>query len=386
VWQLLLVALVLAGLGALLAGRFAPLGAPERPQLGGRPLALAAGAFLLLVVGYAFRRAQLQGASSTWDAWAFWLPKAKSLVYFDGIDTGAGGFTTFAHPYYPPLVPAMDAAAFRFVDSTDATALPLQEWILFAAFLAAAAALLARRVPPVVLWPSLLAVAAMPAFVRLLGSALADFPLAILFALAGICGALWLVEGAGAYLGVATVLLAGATLTKAEGRALGLLLVGALVLGTLLGRRRGWLGLAALAGAVVVPAFLWGRWVSAHDLPRSGDYRLGDLFDPGYLADRIGRLGTAVSELPGFLLAPDRWLLAVPLVLAAALVAAARRPDLAVFAGAVLVLGFAGLATIYWIGQPPVEFYLETSAERTAASLALFSGSLLPLLLAEALR
>ena len=34
---------------------------------------------------------------SDWDAWSFWLPKAKSIVYFGGLDTSTGGFTSFAN-------------------------------------------------------------------------------------------------------------------------------------------------------------------------------------------------------------------------------------------------------------------------------------------------
>jgi hypothetical protein len=50
------------------------------------------------------------------------------------------------------------------------------------------------------------------------------------------------------------------------------------------------------------------------------------------------------------------------------------------------VAGFLGQITIYWIGRPPIDWFIETSADRTLATLAVFSASLLPLLLSEALR
>ena len=55
------------------------------------------------------RRSLGDGAPLQWDAWAFWLPKAKSLLDFGGLDTAVGGFTSFANPGYPPLVPALEA-------------------------------------------------------------------------------------------------------------------------------------------------------------------------------------------------------------------------------------------------------------------------------------
>ena len=100
-------------------------------------------------------RVVTMGASYHQDTWGFWLPRAKSLVLFDGLDTGLAGFTSFAHPEYPPLVPAMDAVAFRFMDVLDPTLLPFQEWVLAIAFIGALAGLLAGVVRGWILWPCL---------------------------------------------------------------------------------------------------------------------------------------------------------------------------------------------------------------------------------------
>jgi hypothetical protein len=386
VWQVLLVAgaLTAAAVGAGLRVRPAATERPAAVRPG--PVALLAAAVLALYGAALLARAWFGGASTAWDAWAVWIPKAKSIVLFDGIDLGVGGFASFAHPYYPPLVPGMDAVAFRFMGSLDVTRLPLQEWLLFAAFVGALAGLLAGRVRPAILWPSLLALALMPSFDRLVGSSLADFPLAVLVGLVGVCAALWLLEGAGAYLGVAAVLVAAAALTKNEGLPLAVLLALMVVVAALLARRRRPLLPVALAAVAVLAVLPWKFWLSAHDLPQTTEFYYRDLFDVDFLGDRLDRLSTALAEEPAYLLSPDRWLLAVPLALVAALLSSQWRPGLAVLTVGVVVAGFLGQAVVWWIGRPPIDWFIEASAGRTLASLAVFSAAMLPLLLSEAFR
>ena len=385
VWQVLGAALALAAAGLLLGRQVSRVTLCHKAYRPG-PVALAAAGLLGLYGAALLARTWLSGAATAWDAWAVWVPKAKSIVLFGGLDLSPGGFASFAHPYYPPLVPGMDAAAFRFMGSLDPSRLPLQGWLLFASFVAALAGLLAGRVRPAILWPSLLALALMPSFGQLVGSSLADLPLAILFGVAGVCAALWLLEGHGAYLAVAGVVVAGAALTKNEGLPLGLLLAGALVLAAFVARRPRPLLPALLGAAALLVALPWKLWLSAHDLPQTTEFYYRDLLDPGYLGDRLDRLATALAEEPAHLLSPDHWLLAVPLALLAAALVLGRRRELTLLTVSVLVAGFLGQAAVWWIGRPPIDWFIETSAERTLASLAVFSASLLPLLLSEAFR
>ena len=65
------------------SGDLVPPGGPRRPMGSGRRCSLVA-----LVVVYMealFRAARLQGLSA-WDAWAFWVPKAKAIYFFGGLD------------------------------------------------------------------------------------------------------------------------------------------------------------------------------------------------------------------------------------------------------------------------------------------------------------
>jgi hypothetical protein len=133
---------------------------------------------------------------------------------------------------------------------------------------------------------------------------------------------------------------------------------------------------------VIVP---WKIWLATHAQPTSSpNYKFSNLAHPIFLADRVHRLGRAVSELPQYLFAPSRWLLVVPLALAAAALAGRRRPALALLLVGWLTLALLGLATIYWISPLPIGWFIATSAERVELSMVVVCGLLFPLLLCEA--
>ena len=51
-----------------------------------------------------------------------------------------------------------------------------------------------------------------------------------------------------------------------------------------------------------------------------------------------------------------------------------------------LVVGFFGLSTVYWVSPNDLHWYLGTSADRAIGTLVAISVSLLPLLIGETLR
>jgi hypothetical protein len=346
----------------------------------GRAVALAGGGLLVAVLVALFRRVDASGPLHP-DVWNFWLPRAKVLFETGRFDTGIGGYTSFAHPEYPPLVPASEAVAFRFMGQADVLLLPVQHWVLFVGFLAAAAGLLAGRVRPAVLAPSLAAVAMLPTLDKLVGSSLGDEPLAELFALAGIAAALWLIEGDWRLVALCGIFLAALPMAKNEGLLLGVALVIALAAATKL---KAWRTVGTLAAVTLVSAVPWRVWHSVNDVRDESDYHFTDVVHVGRLADHIDRLGIALRILPGYVVDPGRWLLAVPLLLTLAVVLFRRRFGLAVLSAGTVLIAFAGYLAIYWIGLPEIRFYLDTSGERVSASLALFSAVLFPLLATEA--
>jgi hypothetical protein len=380
IWQVTLFAAATAAAGALFARRLPAATPPVAPELPGRlPRAVAVvGASVLavaLVAGLA--RALTATADTEWDSWAFWTPKTLTL-YYEG---SAAGFADLPSAEYPPLAPALDAVALRFAGDADPSLLVLQRYLVLAAALLGVGALLRRTVPAALVWPPLAMLALAPAVVRYFDSVLADPAVATMSALAGVAGALWLLERRPGPAMLAAVCAAAATLVKTDGLLLAYLLVVFLALGGGFRRPRELALLAATPGAVLVP---WKLWLARHDAPlSSGDYDFGRVFDPGYLADRLDRLWFALREMAAIAFSVELWLLVLPLAIAAAVLAAPRRPALAALTLGWPVAGFLGLAGVYWISPLPVEWYVDTSARRILLSVIVISASLLPLSLGQ---
>jgi hypothetical protein len=366
--------------GSRVAGRPSTL-LGERSWVG-RGVALTGGGVLVAVLVALFRRVDASGPLHP-DVWGFWLPRAKILFETGGLDTGVGGYTSFAHPEYPPLLPSSEAVAFRFMGQADVLLLPVQHWVLFVGFLGAAYGLLAHRIRPAMLVPSLAAVAMLPTLDRLVGSSLADEPLAQLFPLAGIAAALWLLERDWRLAAVCGILLVALPMIKNEGLLLGVALLLMLILAAA-SRARARRTLVPLVAVTLLAVVPWRLWHAVNDVRDESDYRFGDIVHLGRLGDRIDRLGIALRVFPGYLVDPGRWLLAVPLLLLLALLLARRRTGLAALSAGTVLIAFAGYLVIYWIGLPEIHFYLDTSGERVAAPLAVFCATLFPLLATEA--
>ena len=384
----LVVALSAVGIataGAFLARRVSARRLPLVGEPGpGSWIAVAGASVVVVQFAALLRRALAEGGPLQWDAWAFWLPKARSIVDFGGLDTGLGGFTSFAHATYPPLLPALEASAFAIMGNTNASPLAVQHWVVAVAFIGALASLLGVRVRPAILWPCLALLALLPTFTSLLGSSLGDEPLMLLVGLGGACSALWLLERDVRFAALAGLFLAASALAKSEGLEIAAVVAATTLVVAVARPPRQPLAPALVLLAPFAAILPWKIWTGINDVPASPDYRLSDALHPGLLADRLDRLSYAAGKLPGYVFGPSHWLLAVPLMLAGALLAAPRRPGLSLLA---LVSVFAvplGLLVVYWIGFPPVEFYVATSAERGVASGVVLAAVFLPLLRAEA--
>jgi hypothetical protein len=380
VWQVTLFALATAAAGAFAARRREPASRPLAPELPGRlPRvgAVAGAAVLAVALAAGLARALTATADTEWDSWAFWTPKTLTL-YYEG---SADGFTELPSAEYPPLAAALDAAVLRFAGDTDPSVLVLHRFLVLAAALLGAGALLRRTVPASLVWPPLAMLALAPAVVRYFDSVLADPAVATASALAGAAGAVWLLERRAGPAVLAALFAAAATLVKTDGLLLAYLLVVFLALGGGFRRPRELALLAVAPAAVLLP---WKLWLARHDAPlSSGDYDFARALDPGYLADRVDRLGFALREMAQIAFSVELWLLVLPLALAAALLAAPRRPALAALTLGWPVAGFLGLAGVYWISPLPVDWYVDTSAPRILLSVIVISASLLPLSLGQ---
>jgi hypothetical protein len=109
------------------------------------------------------------------------------------------------------------------------------------------------------------------------------------------------------------------------------------------------------------------------------------LLHPDSLTHRLGRFLTALEQLPHVAFSYDHWVLVIPLALFLAAIAIRTRSSVAVLVLGVILVGYFGLACVYWIGTLPLDWYMRTSASRVIASLVVTVGALTPLVAAELL-
>jgi hypothetical protein len=352
-----------------------------RPSLEPASLGAYALALLTLVVLAAFFRAARQQGVVGWDAWAFWIPKAKAIYFFGGLDEHL--YRTVPGPSYPLLVPAVQAMDFHLMGSADATMLAVQYWFLLVGFVLAVWGLLRPLVRPLLLWPFLGLATVMPELDKRLLNPQADWPLDIFFALAALCVGRWLLTRERWLLGSYGVLLAGVLATKREGQLLTACLVAVALACTWRTARSAWprlVGIAALAYALNVP---WRIWWESRGLPT-------DTPDSGIgrLSGTASRVGPSVRIVLDLLFAYDLWLLAVPLAFVAALLVARRwEPPLAGLYLGTVALAAAGFTWILWsVPSLPLDTSAQTPIPRAVGSVVLLSIAFAPLLLERSIR
>jgi hypothetical protein len=257
--------------------------------------------------------------------------------------------------------------------------LHLQFLLFLVAALVALAALLRDRVPSLLLWSSLAAVALAPAVFDQLLTAYADVPLALIFAIGLAAAGRWLLTNERWSLAVATLCFAGALLTKNEGS----LFVLAAVLGLLVVAHRRWRALAVAAGAAAVALLPWKVYIRIYDL-HDINYSLADSFDADHLSGRLGVGPIAFRTLGAEMVDPLQWGLLAPLFAALVLVGLATGLRvLPLYAVVWAVVSWLGLSWIYVISKHEYSAYLGSTKERVVASIVLGSAALMPLLAAE---
>jgi hypothetical protein len=341
------------------------------------------GAAAILV---AFLRVARVQPLTGWDAWSFWVPKAKAIYYYGGLDETT--FRTLGGPSYPILVPALDAMGFRFMGGTgDPTGLSFQYWLLLVGFVCSSAALLRPFARPWLIWLFLGLATLIPQLDNRLLIGLADWPLDIFFVTAALLLVRWLRTREGWLLAGYGIAVAATLATKREGQLLTACLVAATLLATARRWRETWLpvvGVAALGYAVNVPWRLW--WSSRNlegDAPSGGVHELVDQFS--------ARFWPSLHVVVRVLFPYDSWLLILPVALAAALLSLtlprAERETAVLFLLTVLlcVLGFTWIT---W-SDPNIPISTRNSLSpipRAVGSIVLLAAALGPLLLDPLLR
>ena len=332
---------------------------------------------LMIDYGRAFRVAPL----NRYDAWAIWALKGHALYAFGWADpvVFAGASYRFANLDYPLLIPSLEAVDFRALGAFDTRLLHLQFLLFLVAALLALFALLRDRVPSLVLWLSLFALALAPAVFDQLLTAYADVPLALVFGVGVGAAGRWVITNERWALALASFCFAGALLTKNEGS----LFVLAVFLGLLVTAHTRWRALAVAASADLLLLLPWRIYVHSHQL-HDINYSLGDSFDYGHVHSRLGVGPIAFRTLAEQMLDPQQWGLLVAIfaaLLAAALVLGLRA--LPLFALVWTIVAWLGLSWIYVISHLEYSSYLDSTKERIVASIVVGSAALVPLLAAE---
>ena len=347
---------------------------------GRSPESLVATALALLtvfVLGDLWRAARWQGVVA-WDAWAFWMPKAKAIYFFGGLDPHL--FRALANPTYPLLVPALQAMDFHLMGSAAQSLVALQYWFLLAGFVAAAAYLLRPIARPAFYWPFLGLATVMPELDKRIFNQQGDWPLDIFFAIAALCVARWLLTREWWLLAPYGVLAAGIFATKREGQLLLVCLLAPLLAASWRRARTAW---PAIAGATAVGYVLqlpWHHWYTSRHLVSDSHVGLGQL------ASYSDRAGPAYRIVAGLLFDQNLWLIALPIALAAGALTLLRR-DYALgtlFLGTT-ALGYLGFGWVLWsFTWLPLDYSQQTPIPREVASLVMLATVLAPLLLSRA--
>jgi hypothetical protein len=345
-------------------------------------LAAVVGALGTVAVLIAFFRVAhvtpLQGG----DSFEFWVPKAKAIYFFDGLDERL--FRALPGPSYPLLVPALQAMDFRLMGSADAPALAVQYWFLIAGFVFAAAALLRALVPAWLTWLFVGLAMVIPELDNRLLGAQADWTLDIFFALTALFAITWLRSREPLLLVGFGISLAAMLATKREGQ----LLAACLFVGLLAGSPRAWrtwlrlLAVGAVAYSVNIP---WRLWWSSRQL--ASDAPSGGLD----LTSHLSRVWPSFELVIRLLFAYDLWLVFVPLALVAALASitqAGSPRETARFYLTTVAVAVIGFTWILWSdpGLALDEKQSSTPIPRVVGSIVLLSTTLAPVLIEPLLR
>jgi hypothetical protein len=358
---------------------------PFRLRRRGIPrLSVAGGIFAAATVVYlegAFRAARLAGLYE-FDAWDFWVPKAKAIYFFGGFDEQF--FRELINQSYPPLVPLLEAAAFHSMGAPDVVTLHLQFWFLLVGFIAAVLGLLSSRAPSIFVWPPLLLMLVTPQVVGHLSQPTADFLLDELLALVALLIALWLIDRDDWHLVAAGLLLAAAMLTKREGYAFAASVVVAALVVTARERRNAWPKLIAVAAVAAAATLPWRALLLVRHLggggPEAGGTGLFANLDRAWPSFRL-----ALTTLFDYSI----WLLVAPLLVLAIVAAfAAGARTLPLYTTLIFVFAVAAFTYSTW-AFPSLRISTKPALNpivRLTGEVVLLTPALLPLLLARAWR
>ena len=327
-----------------------------------------------------FRADRLAGVAREWDSWANWVPKSKSLYVSGRLDIEFMMLVPQL-PSYPPGPATLQAGAFHAMGSADTVTLHVQYWFFAVGFAVAVIGLLAHRVHNAILFPVLLGLLVAPSLVEWITTVYADIPLGYLIAVAALLLVLWIEERESWQLAAATILLAGAMLTKREGLLFAACVLLAAFAASFAERRQLWPRLLAAGLTAVVLVLPWRIWFTTRGLPADGP-------DTGFVGDSASlddRLWPALEVSVRTLFHQDLWhLTPVVAVVAIGLAALAGGWRVSLYTGVFLVAAVAGATWVVWTNIGIALTHDDWAIRRLTGTTFLVLAVLTPLLLQRA--
>ncbi len=354
-------------------------------------LALVFAATATTLFGFFVRVGRIDPLTS-YDGWSFWVPKAKAIYFFGGLDEHL--FRTLPGSTYPLFVPTLQAMDFRFMGSTDEANLALQYLFVFGAFLLAIAAIARRFAPAWAVWLFLATATAVPEIEHRVTSAQADWVLDLFFGVSALCLIAWVRIREPWLLAAYAVTITAVLVTKREGQLLAVVLV---VAGLLVLRheiRATWPIFIGVSAATWIPNLVWFQWWHSRGLSCANcvaNYT-GDTSKPGIgsLFSHLSRLWPSIKFVGGLALNRDMWLVPLPAAVIAGIAAIALvRGDRRIveFGLAAIFLTTAGFIYLMW-STPGLPFDTRqsiTPLPRAIGSIVTLGIVLGPLLVAALL-
>lgn len=381
----IVVVLVLAAAGLVLRGRrpgLASLGPRLHRGVVIRVIELAL-LVLLGVLSVGVLRLYAATGLTQWDGWAMWAPKAHAL-YVEH-DVWGPVFRDPAylmqHQEYPVLLPSLQALSADAVDRFDRALIDIETGAVLVSFGWGAWAILRLVVAP---WLSAGVALALTGSVPLIDNGsgnYADTALAAFTALGFLCAFVWLSRGATALLVLSALFFAAAASTKAEGLLYALAAIAA-VLAVARGFGRSLRSVAWFSVAVLAVPAMWAV-VDRLNGPGAKNVDRAALTNPSAMVDASGRIPESARRLLSE--SWNRWPVACALVvLGLASACVARRWWEAAFGGLWGGLSLAALIGVYYANAAPIDWLLETSADRVVFSGVLGLAVSAPLLVGAA--
>jgi hypothetical protein len=335
---------------------------------------------MLAVAVIAFRLFLITPLDS-WDGWAIWGTHAHAIY----VDRGIGGAVFHdpiyrgLHPEYPVLYPSLEALASDAIGRFDVGLLHAAPAALLCSVALGAWGLLRGVVPGAVAAATGLAAFALtPVVWNLLGN-YADGAVAGFTALGLLALAVWLRAGAGWAVANATLFLAAAGLTKAEGLlfTIAALAAAAAAAGRAGRPRRALLSVSTLA---LAPAVLWH--VAGRTDHRNRAYDFGSLLDPGLASFHVHRISDAGDAMARTVAhSGSRWPVGIALAIVAVAACLLARVDWpALFVAVYVGVSCAGLLLTYASAADDLEWLVGTSVDRVVQPVVMGPVLLAPLL------